>query len=117
MTTREIADLHARCGTLSDLDRPTRDDRRELEAVRRQIDRLSRAEREAGMAELLRREEAAEATPELATDSLGIAEIGAACEIEGTPLAPVATYARPIRRCVECGSLVYGEYCTHCMES
>lgn len=47
----------------------------------------------------------------------GMAEIAAACEIEGTPLAPVAAYTRSARRCTECGSLVYGDHCTHCHES
>lgn len=45
-----------------------------------------------------------------------MAELAAACEAEGTPLAPVAALVRASRRCVECGSLVHGEYCTHCTE-
>jgi hypothetical protein len=49
--------------------------------------------------------------------SLDIAETAAMCELEGTPLAPIATYTRPTRKCIECGSPVYGEHCTHCFES
>jgi hypothetical protein len=43
-------------------------------------------------------------------------ETAAILEAEGTPLAPAAVPARPRRTCIECGSPVYSEYCTHCME-
>ena len=48
--------------------------------------------------------------------ALDIAETAAMCELEGTPLAPIAAYVRPTRRCAECGSMVYGDHCTHCHE-
>jgi hypothetical protein len=40
----------------------------------------------------------------------------AACEAEGTPIRP-ATKPRANRTCIECGSPVYGDHCTHCPES
>jgi hypothetical protein len=44
-----------------------------------------------------------------------LAEMEAATGAEGTP--PDGRGRRPDRTCVECGSPVYGEHCTHCMES
>ena len=43
------------------------------------------------------------------------AETSAFAEIEGTPLR--SPHGRRNRTCVECGSPVYGEFCTHCFES
>ena len=43
------------------------------------------------------------------------AETAAFAEIEGTPLR--SPHGRPNRTCTECGSPVYGEFCTHCFES
>ena len=49
----------------------------------------------------------------------GILEIAAACEAESTPLVPrgYRDLDRPVRDCIECGWPIYGEHCTHCMES
>lgn len=46
--------------------------------------------------------------------ALAMAEIAEACEAEGTPLR--SNRGRPDRTCVECGSAVYGDFCTHCHE-
>jgi hypothetical protein len=43
-------------------------------------------------------------------------EIASACEAERTPLR-LRQASSQRRTCVECGSPVYGEFCTHCFES
>lgn len=43
-----------------------------------------------------------------------LAEIVAVCEAEGTPMA--FPRSRPDRKCVECGSPIYDDFCTHCHE-
>lgn len=50
-------------------------------------------------------------------DPLAWSETLAMLDSEGTPMAPAAVLARGRRRtCVECGSPMYGDRCTHCME-
>lgn len=140
MTDQEIIELNIRFRDLSGLDHPTRSQYQELEAVRGAIWGMTGRERRIGLEGLwaldgIEGDELAECRswvfgdpvpPEVAArialkpraivSGWAMAEIGAACEIEGTPLAPIAAHTRAIRTCVECGSPVHGDHCAHCFE-
>jgi hypothetical protein len=116
MTNVELVEEYERYAEMSPSDmREIRRVGAELKRLRAALWSLPKAELEAAQAEVWSRP----ASPVDAGESysvLDIAETAAMCELEGTPLAPVAAYTRAARECVECGSPVYGDHCTHCHE-